>query len=600
MQTSLFLRGASLIPFFLAALPGFAQEGGPAPEPTTELELAAEPVAGFAQEGGPAAEPAPELEMPADPAPEDALPATAADVLELGADLEKELEGRGPEELEKLLNTWIEIAQGHTAKLEAALAAPEGTEEYDKSTALRSELDTMLAGADAIADAATQAGVDIASARRVLEGLRRDDVVELEATTVPANRSKALELDVEVLKAQLRPLTRDQVAEQLDQWLIFLQKSCLEVRNVEVAAMQAEDLKQVDNFNARAVALRGERAALIKRVDAVIVALKRKGGEVKEAQAYVESVIAKPPITGWRAGWSTVRAWLTDKEGGIAMAKSFATAIAILVGFWFLAKLLARIARSATRSLAKSSELLREFITSSVQRVTILIGVLIALSTLGVNMTPLVAALGAAGLVIGLALQGTLGNLASGLMIMVYRPFDVGDGVQMAGVLGKVDGMTLMTTAIKTFDNQTIHVPNNKIWGDVITNITANPTRRVDMKFGIGYDDDIAKAKEILARIVSSHGKVLADPAPNIRVHELGDSSVNLIVRPWTNTEDYWDVYWDVTEEVKRTFSAEGISIPFPQRDVHLIPAESPASDSPAVILPQPPSKQAQEPSLRD
>jgi small conductance mechanosensitive channel len=188
-------------------------------------------------------------------------------------------------------------------------------------------------------------------------------------------------------------------------------------------------------------------------------------------------------------------------------------------------------------------------------------------------MTPLVAAIGAAGLVIGLALQGTLGNLASGLMIMVYRPFDVGDLVTTAGVTGKVEGMTLMTTSVKTADNQRIHVPNNKIWGDVITNVTANDTRRVDLTFGIGYDDDITKAKSILKRVVEKHEKVLADPAPVIRVHTLGDSSVNLIVRPWAKTTDYWDVYWDVIEEVKRTFDAEGVSIPFPQRDVHLIPA---------------------------
>jgi len=211
-----------------------------------------------------------------------------------------------------------------------------------------------------------------------------------------------------------------------------------------------------------------------------------------------------------------------------------------------------------------------------VRRLTIIIGVLVALSTLGINMTPLVAAIGAAGLVIGLALQGTLGNLASGLMIMIYRPFDTGDIISTAGSLGTVDGMTLMTTAIKTFDNQTIHVPNNMIWGDVITNITANPTRRVDLKFGISYGDDIRKAREVLERIVAGHEKVLADPEPVIRLHELGDSSVNFIVRPWCRTSDYWDVYWDLTAKVKETFDEEGISIPFPQRDVHLIPANAP------------------------
>jgi small conductance mechanosensitive channel len=394
---------------------------------------------------------------------------------------------------------------------------------------------------------------------------------ELEASTVPSNRSSALALPVEVLEAQLRPLTLEQVSTQLSQWLSFLQRTCLEVRNVEVSSIQSEDPRTVEAFNARAVALRGERAGLIKRVEAVIDALERKGGDAEEARSYVRSVVAKPPIAGARAAWATARAWLTDKEGGIAMAISGSTALAILVAFWVLAKVLSRIARRATRSLPHASELLREFLIDSVRRLTILIGALIALSTLGLNMTPLVAAIGAAGLVIGLALQGTLGNIASGLMIMIYRPFDVGDAVQMAGVSGKVHGMTLMTTTVRTFDNQTTHVPNNKIWGDVITNVTANPTRRIDMIFGISYDDDVARAKEVLERIVSKHAKVLADPEPTIRLHELGDSSVNLIVRPWANTPDYWDVYWDVTEEVKRTFDAEGITIPFPQRDVHLL-----------------------------
>ena len=200
-------------------------------------------------------------------------------------------------------------------------------------------------------------------------------------------------------------------------------------------------------------------------------------------------------------------------------------------------------------------------------------GVLISLSILGLNMTPLVAAIGAAGLVVGLALQGTLGNLASGLMIMVYRPFDVADVVSTAGATGTVQGMTLMTTTIKSFDNQTIHVPNSRIWGDVITNVTANKTRRVDMIFRIGYRDDIAEAKALMDEIVSAHELVLKQPAPLIRMNELAESSVNFVVRPWARTEDYWDVYWDLTEAIKNAFDERGISVPFPRHEVHVIPA---------------------------
>ena len=163
-------------------------------------------------------------------------------------------------------------------------------------------------------------------------------------------------------------------------------------------------------------------------------------------------------------------------------------------------------------------------------------------------------------------------RIAAGLMILLHRPYDVGDVICTSGVTGFVKSMNLNTTTIKTFDNQIVVVPNGSIWGDNIINVTGSDTRRVDMVFGIGYGDDIDKAQAILADIVKSHKLVLDDPAPNIKVHELGDSSVNFVCRPWTLTSDYWTVYWDITRAVKDRFDAEGVSIPFPQRDVHLIP----------------------------
>ena len=199
-----------------------------------------------------------------------------------------------------------------------------------------------------------------------------------------------------------------------------------------------------------------------------------------------------------------------------------------------------------------------------------LIGVIIAIAQLGIEIAPLLAGLGIAGFVVGFALQDTLSNFASGIMILVYRPYDVGDAIEAGGVIGSVSRMNLVSTIILTFDNQLLVVPNNKIWGDVIRNITNQEMRRVDMTFGIGYSDDIAEAERVLTEIVTNHEKTLEDPAPVIRLHELGDSSINFVVRPWTRTNDYWDVYWDVTREVKRRFDAEGISIPFPRRDVHV------------------------------
>jgi small conductance mechanosensitive channel len=179
------------------------------------------------------------------------------------------------------------------------------------------------------------------------------------------------------------------------------------------------------------------------------------------------------------------------------------------------------------------------------------------------------AGLGVAGFIVGFALQDSLGNFAAGAMILIYRPFDIDDFVEVTGASGLVKKMNLVSTTIATFDNQTLVVPNSKIWGDVIKNVTAQTERRVDLEFGIGYDDDIEHAERVLIETVTAHEKVLDEPEPMIKLHTLGDSSVNFIVRPWTKTEDYWDVYWDLMREVKLRFDREGISIPYPQTDVH-------------------------------
>ena len=163
----------------------------------------------------------------------------------------------------------------------------------------------------------------------------------------------------------------------------------------------------------------------------------------------------------------------------------------------------------------------------------------------GVNVGALLAVIGGASFIIGFALQDTLGNFASGVMLLIYRPFDVGDVVEVGGVNGKIDSVSLVSTTIRTFDNKVVLVPNRNVWGQVITNASASDTRRVDMIFGIGYEDDADKARSILERIVSRHELVLEDPEPVIQLHELADSSVNFICRPWVNTDDYWQVHWD-------------------------------------------------------
>ncbi|MFM1903898.1 MAG: Small-conductance mechanosensitive channel, partial [Planctomycetota bacterium] len=189
---------------------------------------------------------------------------------------------------------------------------------------------------------------------------------------------------------------------------------------------------------------------------------------------------------------------------------------------------------------------------------------------LEVNISPLLALIGGAAFVVGLALQNTLSNFAQGLIILAYRPFDVGDAIEAGGVSGTVESMNMLSTTIRTFDNKVVIVPNGKIGGDTITNATASDTRRVDLCFGIGYADDIDKAEAVLTKLVTAHPLVLADPPPVIRLNELADSAVHIIVRPWTKTADYWTVYWDLMKGVKQAFDREGISIPYPQQDVHL------------------------------
>jgi small conductance mechanosensitive channel len=254
--------------------------------------------------------------------------------------------------------------------------------------------------------------------------------------------------------------------------------------------------------------------------------------------------------------------------------------VIILSIFWVLARLTRRITHKVlARTKISSSSLLKDMVVKMAGRLVILAGLIVALSWMGINLGPVLAGLGIAGFIIGFALQETLANFAAGAMILAYRPFDVGDLVEAAGVTGKVKDMNIVSTRILTVDHQTLIVPNSKIWGDVIRNVTAQPQRRVDMVFGISYEDEIPEAERILGEIVAAHEKVLDDPEPVIKVHTLNDSSVDLIVRPWAKTEDYWDVYWDITREVKMRFDREGVSIPFPQRDVHLTtPAGTPAA----------------------
>ncbi len=300
---------------------------------------------------------------------------------------------------------------------------------------------------------------------------------------------------------------------------------------------------------------------------------------------------ARVTVTLISQGWNGLISWLTE-NGPVFLVK-----LLLVLAVLFAGRLLAILVRKAlTKSLEKArlgiSQLLRRMIIKGVYNSVIGLAVLIALSQLGFSLGPVFAGLGVVGFILGFAMQDSLSNLAAGMMILINRPYDVGDLVEISGVFGKVEHMSMVSTTVLTVDNQKLMVPNSRIWGDVIKNVTDQRIRRVDLVFGISYGDDIPHAERVLDEILAANDMVLDDPEPMVRVHALGESSVDFVVRPWVKTKDYWDVHWDVTKTVKMRFDEEGISIPFPQQDVHfhgtepVRQVEAPGNDSPRSTTP--------------
>jgi small conductance mechanosensitive channel len=242
--------------------------------------------------------------------------------------------------------------------------------------------------------------------------------------------------------------------------------------------------------------------------------------------------------------------------------------VIFVIGRW-VAKIVTRFVR---RLMAKAGmdDMLTTFVSNILYTVLLVVVAIAALDQLGVQTTSLLAVLGAAGLAVGLALKDSLANFASGVMLIIFRPFKVGDFVEAAGMAGVVEEVRIFNTVMRTGDNRGIIVPNSQIYDGPIVNVTARPTRRIDMVFGIGYEDDIRKAKQLIEAELTADERILKDPAPAIMVAELADSSVNINARPWVNTGDYWDVRSDLLEKIKLSFDANGISIPYPQQDVHM------------------------------
>jgi small conductance mechanosensitive channel len=256
-------------------------------------------------------------------------------------------------------------------------------------------------------------------------------------------------------------------------------------------------------------------------------------------------------------------------EKGIDVATGVLSAVAIfIVGRW-----VAKMVRGGVRKLMRKKnidETLVLFVSNVLYVLIIAFVFIAAIKKVGVDTTAAIAVLGAAGLAVGFALQGSLGNFAAGLIMIIFRPFKVGDFIEAAGAKGTVEEIRIFTTRLKSPDNKIVIIPNAKVTGDNVVNYSAKEVRRVDLVVGVSYEDDLDKVRDVIKRVLSEDARILQEPAPTVAVLELADSSVNFAVRPWVKTADYWDVYFDTLEAVKKRLDSEGITIPFPQRDVHI------------------------------
>ncbi len=416
------------------------------------------------------------------------------------------------------------------------------------------------------------------------------------------------DIPLDELEVMLIPMTSNELLVEADGWLALLKETATKIAKEQLAIKQKNRLiekkeEAAATSTSKAFEEKAENAAekatedkvemladmntlqvlKIARVDhlnAVLSAITEKTGlaeggkepeQVMPYRLYIKAISGiQVDTTDLYAAWVNVYGWLLSSEGGMRWLANILKFIIIVFVFWGLSKGIGRTAKKVLTISPSNSSILNNFIISSSRRLTFFVGILVGLSALEINIGPLIAIIGAASFVVAFALQGTLSNFASGIMIMFYRPFDVGDLIDVSGEYGIVESMTLVSTSVMTLDNKLMVIPNNDIWGKTITNATKSIVRRVDMVFGIGYSDNTEKASQVMEKILADHPKVLPDPKPVVRLHELGDSSVNFICRPWAKTADYWDVYWDVTRQVKECFDAEGISIPFPQRDIHI------------------------------
>lgn len=276
--------------------------------------------------------------------------------------------------------------------------------------------------------------------------------------------------------------------------------------------------------------------------------------------------------------WSSIVEFLKNNGIDSSTVVSLGKNIVIALVIFYVGRMAIGLVVRALRTLMQNQEVdktLETFVCNLVRMALLVVVIIAAIGALGVETTSFIAIFGAAGLAIGLALQGSLSNFAAGVLIVLFRPYKVGDYIEGAGISGSVEEVQILTTILKTPDNKQVIVPNSQIMSSIITNYSINDTRRVDMVVGVSYGDDLDKVRQTIDELIAADERILTEPACTIAVSALADSSVNFIVRPWVKTPDYWGVMFDMTEAIKKRFDQEGISFPFPQQDVHLYNAST-------------------------
>lgn len=370
-------------------------------------------------------------------------------------------------------------------------------------------------------------------------------------------------IDPARLTLRLIPLTAEELEALAAEWLAIVRDSTAQVVEQQIRINETEADMVEQAARDRLTELTTERRTLFDNYARVLDAWEIKGGDTEAIAGYrtyrSAIIVEETRNTDWRTLLAQAMAWTTDRDGGGRVAINAGIVLATFLGLLVVARVVRRLVRYWTARIPNFSVLLARFVALVAYWLTLAFGLMVVLAALGVNITPLFALVGGTSFILAFAMQSTLGNLAAGLMIMINRPFDRGDSVDISGVSGTVRDVSIVSTTVVTPDNQVVVVPNAAVWGNVITNSTASETRRVDLKFGVSHETPIARAQEELEHVVRAHPLVLADPEPVVRVNALTDKGADFIVRPWVRSGDYQTVYWDLTRQVKGALDRAGM-----------------------------------------